>query len=673
MENPTIGLAIIAGLLSFISPCVLPLVPAYIGYMGGRMTHTVASQTNVNSSSQTSIFARLFMLIHAFAFVSGFTFVFVSLGILGTAFIGQVGQQITTITDIIGRLGGVILIFFGIHIMGFMPRLFRWLRKKDNVKLIDNVLLSIIFTFVGAGLIYWGFVEEIIIVLPLVAAFVLALFLNGAYTEPAIFWNRLLDRIELMLYSDTRRDIQPNSKGGLAGSFFMGMVFSAGWTPCIGPLYGAILNMALVAQTDSNQILEAAKLLAAYSLGLGLPFILTALLLNQAQRILRRLQGHMHKIEVFTGGLLVVLGILIASNQLQSLSQTFSQGEFSDFAINVEECGIGFVQGEIELSHVGSCLNGSLIPVVMNQSASGEIDSQEDELQYLFHASTEEPIDIEIRGVKEDIFNFKLVLISPDSQVLLEVSKADSIRIDDKLYPLVNYTPEMDGIYRAIISSLDPIENARFRIKIRDTEELATNAGQSFVDVVASGTIGGTPTAIDGSGQGDSLNNIAGNALNSLSGLANENNTNAEVGLALGDIAPDFSIQLDTGETVQLSSLRGNIVLLNFWGTWCGPCRREMPEFQRIYTERKDDNFTILAIAFDDTLEAIAKFREEFELSFPLALDESGAINTMYAIQTRPSTYLIDANGIIVARHYGMLTEEQIQEMLAEITSTTKE
>ena len=129
----------------------------------------------------------------------------------------------------------------------------------------------------------------------------------------------------------------------------MGMVFSAGWTPCIGPLLGTILTVAAASGATSGDITQGMLLLAAYSVGLGIPFVITALLMNSAQGLLRRLQRHMHKIELLSGTLLVAIGVLVASGQLQSLSRTFSQGDFADFTFRVEECGVGFFNGELGL------------------------------------------------------------------------------------------------------------------------------------------------------------------------------------------------------------------------------------------------------------------------------------------------------------------------------------
>ncbi len=245
----SIGLAVIAGLVSFISPCVLPLVPAYIGYMGGRMTNTVAASVGGGNITESAPLSKRFnTALHGVFFVAGFTFVFVTIGLLSTAFIQQIGgENINTVTGIIGRVGGIIIIFFGLHFMGILPNMFARLRKREG--LLDSVGFSLLVALVGSLLIIWGFNGTLTPWMPgrfqsntwllvltggLEAAFILWLVINGAITQPGKFWNRNLGRIEIALYSDTRKQLQPSGHQSYAGSAIMGVVFSAGWTPCIG-------------------------------------------------------------------------------------------------------------------------------------------------------------------------------------------------------------------------------------------------------------------------------------------------------------------------------------------------------------------------------------------------------------------------------------------------------
>lgn len=646
MDNVTIGLALVAGLLSFISPCVLPLVPAYIGYMGGRLTHNVSRQSAAGSVAPVSLALRLQMLLHGIAFVLGFTVVFVLIGLFTTALSSLAGQHVSAFTEILGRVGGLVIIFFGFQFMGLMPRLFSWLRKKGQAGILDNVLSTIVFAIFASGLIYWALLEQTTVALPLIGALVIALFVKGAFTEPAKFWHGALDRLESLLYSDTRADIGGSGREGLLGSTFMGMVFSAGWTPCIGPLLGTILTVAAASGATSGDIAQGMLLLSAYSIGLGIPFVITALLMNSAGGLLRRLQRHMHKIELLSGSLLIAIGILVASGQLQSLSQTFSRGEFADFTFRVEECGVGFFDGELALSHVGACLGGSLVPIAINQSASGQFNSDMAEQQFLFHAEAGQAIDIEVRSVNEALPDFDMILYGPADEELARASKADSLVSDGRFYPLTGFALQNEGIYRVLLRNASASETARFRLKARDAETIEAAPNSEPADMPA--------------GEAEASNA----AMNSFADIAAD--LAPAIGLAEGNRAPAFTIETLDEEVLALADLRGRVVLLNFWGTWCGPCRREMPTFEKAYGEWRERGFEILAIAYNDTEEAMASFSAEFDLSFPLALDSSGEINDAYGIQTRPSSYLLDRNGVILARHFGIMTESQLSELLSD-------
>lgn len=349
----TLWLAFVAGLVSFLSPCVLPLVPAYISYMGGRVTHTVAAQTRGGAAvmAKPAFASRVSTVVHGAAFVGGFTFVFVTLGLLANVviqrFIG--GQNIALVLDIIGRVGGLLIIFFGLHFMGVIPAILGWLLTRE--RLIANPLLSVLLAAVGSSLILWAFVDWLI-ALPVLVLFFLWLGLGDALRNPAHFWQRNIQSLQNALYADTRRQMVANGQQSFSSSALMGVIFAAGWTPCIGPIYGSILTMS----ATGSDMGQAGVLLVAYSLGLGIPFLLCALLLDSAQVILRKLQRHLHKIELATGALLVLIGIFVATGNLQRLSQNFAN-QFADFSIQLEQCVIGVTQGEITLGELTSCIN----------------------------------------------------------------------------------------------------------------------------------------------------------------------------------------------------------------------------------------------------------------------------------------------------------------------------
>jgi cytochrome c-type biogenesis protein len=523
------SLALIAGLVSFLSPCVLPLVPAYIGYMGGRVTNTVAAQTaGASVITSPTLGSRFSTLLHGLAFVAGFTFVFVAIGLLGTAFASQIGRQnITAVTGIIGRAGGLMIILFGLHFMGVLPSLFK--RILSRPQLLRTPLISLAAMAIVCIVLLWIF-EDGLLALPLFVLFLLWLFLGGAFTHPEAFWTKAILLAQRALYTDTRRQMIAQGHQSYAGSAMMGVIFSAGWTPCIGPIYGSILTMAALGQDVGT----AGILLLAYSLGLGVPFLITAFLLDGAQGFLRSIQRHLHKIELASGTFLVLVGILVASGRLQSLSQNFAT-QFADFSYNLEECVVRLNRGDITLGDFVGCVNESNAPA------------------------------------------------NADTVVTVPQQQTDAI-----------------------------------------------------------------PSILD---------------------LAAEAPENRDVGLEVGKFAPNFTTTTETGEPFSLAEQRGKVVLLNFWATWCGPCRIEMPEFEQAYAEYGDNGLVIVGVNSSETAEQIIRFRDEFGLTFPLLLDESGVIQEQYAILSYPSTFVIDRNGAIAALHYGALTAEQIGTLAAESLS----
>jgi peroxiredoxin len=135
-----------------------------------------------------------------------------------------------------------------------------------------------------------------------------------------------------------------------------------------------------------------------------------------------------------------------------------------------------------------------------------------------------------------------------------------------------------------------------------------------------------------------------------------------EIGLEEGDYAPDFTLEALDGETVSLSDFRGEKkVMVNFWATWCPPCRAEMPDMQRVYEDR--DDVEILAVNLTDTEAALSRvesFRDERSLTFPILLDEQTDTADLYNIQPVPTTYMVDTEGRIAHASFGPMNEEMI-------------
>ena len=113
-------------------------------------------------------------------------------------------------------------------------------------------------------------------------------------------------------------------------------------------------------------------------------------------------------------------------------------------------------------------------------------------------------------------------------------------------------------------------------------------------------------------------------------------------------------LETPNGELVALSDFRGKTVILNFWATWCPPCRAEMPDLQAVFEERApDDDFVVLAIDFEETAAAVSGFVEEFELTFPVAIDTTLEVAEAYGVRGLPATFFIDTQGIVRAVNLG--------------------
>lgn len=229
-DQVTYAGAFIAGLLSFLSPCVLPLIPSYITYITGL------SFSDLQSEHPSHIVRRK-TILHSLAFILGFTVVFVLLGASAT----YIGSFLNSHTALIRKIGGVMIILFGIHVTGLVP--------------------------------------------------------------------------VRMLLGEKRMSIR-HKPAGYLGSFLVGLTFAAGWTPCIGPILATIL---MVAATE-EQVYKGIMLLLLYSLGLGIPFLLSSLAMHRFLSAFNRFKKYIRIFEIITGLFLITVGILIYSNWLSRLS-----------------------------------------------------------------------------------------------------------------------------------------------------------------------------------------------------------------------------------------------------------------------------------------------------------------------------------------------------------------
>ncbi|MBZ0307496.1 MAG: cytochrome c biogenesis protein CcdA, partial [Anaerolineae bacterium] len=349
--EPTVGLALLAGLVSFISPCVLPLVPAYIGYMSGHAT-TAAGESGRGKFST---------FLHGLFFVLGFTIFFVGFGLLTAAASDWLTQRGIDIPTIITRLGGVAVILFGLYVMKALDPVFR--RGQSFARQMkENTGLAVGFTLIVVVVLlayyYWVFES-------LIGAAAFFLLTIGLFYKPisraknlSDMWLNIISSLQTALISDTRKLDMPRRNTGYLGSTGMGIVFAAGWTPCIGPIYGSVLTLATDAAVEGESLVRPGILLAAYSLGLGVPFLITALALNQTTGLMKSLKRNMRKVEYVSGTLLILIGVLILSGSLEEITRRFgSDGSLGELSVRLETCSVGAAEGRIQLSSWRSCLS----------------------------------------------------------------------------------------------------------------------------------------------------------------------------------------------------------------------------------------------------------------------------------------------------------------------------
>jgi cytochrome c-type biogenesis protein len=261
----TIALAVGAGVISFLSPCVLPLVPAYIGQL---------TAVAVAGSAPGTAPTRWLALRHAIAYVLGFGAVFTLLGITATFAASGFSQQL----PLLRQIGGVILILLGLNLAGVL-----------RIPALDRTWRPLEAGAAGSVATATGTVA-----------------LGGpANVRPSV-GDRLGGRLV-------------NSKGGWLASFGLGAIFAVGWTPCIGVILGGILTLAATQAT----VAQGTALLVAYTIGLGLPFLAIALVYDRAPQLLRPLMRHGRAVSIIGGALVVVLGVAMLMDWLGFLPRFF--------------------------------------------------------------------------------------------------------------------------------------------------------------------------------------------------------------------------------------------------------------------------------------------------------------------------------------------------------------
>src|SRR5216684_4706510 len=392
--NITITVAFLAGLASFLSPCVLPLVPGYISLISGVSIDRLKQQTEERSST------RRWVIVNSLAFNVGLSLIFVSLGTAA----GFIGSAVLS-SPWLRIIGGLVIIAFGLQMIGL-------LKLKT-------------------------------------------------------------------LYKDTRffSDKKPR---GLLGSLLLGIAFAAGWTPCIGPILGGIIGLAATSGGWKSGLI----LSSFYSAGLAVPFLLTGLGINQFLGFYAKFRQHLHKVEVVSGVVLILIGLLIASGYSSLLASS------------------------------------------------------------------------------------RLAGMLPNLESLLKVSPP--------------------------ATTTAPAVNASF------------------------------------------------------------------------PLAPEVEFQTLDGQPFRLASLRGKVVLLNFWATWCIPCRAEIPEFNTMQRDLQARGFSIVGASVSpvDTAEAIRGFQKDVKQDYTVirGAEEIGA--KFGNGPGLPVTYLIDRAGRIRQKFIGQTSRENFEAAL---------
>lgn len=130
--------------------------------------------------------------------------------------------------------------------------------------------------------------------------------------------------------------------------------------------------------------------------------------------------------------------------------------------------------------------------------------------------------------------------------------------------------------------------------------------------------------------------------------------------------APNFALKTAEGKTVELAKLKGKVVLVNFWATWCGPCRKEMPDFVDVYNRQKTNGFEIIGVSLDEEgWEVVRPFLTQYKINFPVVVGDGKLANAYGGIEYLPTSFLIDRNGFVVDKHVGMLPKETLERKIA--------
>lgn len=138
-------------------------------------------------------------------------------------------------------------------------------------------------------------------------------------------------------------------------------------------------------------------------------------------------------------------------------------------------------------------------------------------------------------------------------------------------------------------------------------------------------------------------------------------------GILVGTRAPNFTLETWQGNPVSLSDYRGHVVLVNLWATWCTPCQAEIPDLEAMYRAHKADGFVVLGVNIRESRQEVQAFVQEFGITYPILLDPTGKLLNSYRVRGLPTSLLVDREGVIRARHLGVLNAHRLEEYLAPV------
>jgi cytochrome c-type biogenesis protein len=444
--------AFFAGLISFLSPCVLPLVPGYVSMISGAGLDEL-------KAPQGQLKRRV--MFNSVAFILGFSVVFIALGAAATV----IGQALGHYRSLLAREAGVVIILFGLHMTGLV-----------TIK---------------------------------------------------------------ALYTDVRlHSVKGNNT--VWGSFAIGFAFAFGWTPCVGPILSVILGFASAQASAIKGIL----LLATYSLGLAVPFLLTSLGIEKFLKFYNRFRRHMHVVEVASGVVLVALGELLVFDRFTLISNWLSFLNRFEFWLE------------------GVVIHGNPVAVVIVAIVIALA-------LYLVYRQTR----------RSGAFRSEGVVVKRSPLALVVVAFVVALMLYFGYHQ----------VRRAGAAS---------------TSRLTTSS-----------------------------------------------------------VAPDFSLESLDGKTMRLSDLRGKAVLLNFWATWCGPCKIEMPWFVDLQNKYGSQGLQIVGVAMDDaSKEDIAKFAKDMGVNYPILIGKESVGDQYGGVPALPETFVIGRDGKIVDKIIGLKGKGEIED-----------